>query len=582
MRASKYLIATVKETPSDAEIVSHQLMLRAGLIRKLASGLYTWLPLGLRVLQKVSQIVREEMNKSGAMEVSMPVVQPSELWEESGRWQGMGPELLRFQDRHGRDFCLGPTHEEVITDLVRNEYSSYRQLPANLYQIQTKFRDERRPRFGVMRSREFIMKDAYSFHTSQECLNETYAVMHQTYCNIFDRLGLNYRPVIADSGSIGGSTSHEFHVLADSGEDEIVFSSESEYAANIELAVGTPAAADVGANEDPKNREIVDTADASTIDEVADKLGIAPQRILKTLFVHAANDEGERSNQIVALMLRGDQELNETKASKINGLASPLEFADDEVILKQVGGPVGSLGPVGLSERGIRCIADNSTSDMHNFVCGANEAQRHFINANWDDDCSPDAVMDIRKVREGDISPDGKGTLSIKRGIEVGHIFQLGTKYSEALNATVLDENGKSVVMPMGCYGIGVTRVVAACIEQNNDAQGIIWPDAIAPFHLVIVQLDAHKSDQVVEIADSLYQQAEELGVEVLLDDRDKKTSPGVKFADSELMGIPHRLVVSPRSLADGVIEYKSRIGAEKQLINKDEIASFLQKLFGE
>lgn len=579
MRASKYLIATVKETPSDAEIVSHQLMLRAGLIRKLASGLYTWLPLGLRVLQKVSQIVREEMNKSDGMEVSMPVVQPSELWEESGRWEAMGPELLRFKDRHDRDFCLGPTHEEVITDLVRNEYSSYRQLPANIYQIQTKFRDERRPRFGVMRSREFIMKDAYSFHVSQDCLDETYAVMHQTYCNIFDRLGLDYRPVIADSGSIGGSTSHEFHVLADSGEDEIVFSSDSDYAANIELAVGTPAPVDDDGGEQLP-RELVDTGTASTIEEVAAKLETAAQRIVKTLFVHAANEEGERTDDLVALLLRGDQELNETKASKISGLASPLEFADDELIQKKVGCPVGALGPVGLADLGIRCIADNSTSEMHNFVCGANKAGHHFINANWDDDCSPDAIMDIRKVQEGDISPDGKGTLSIKRGIEVGHIFQLGTKYSAALNATVLDENGKSVVMPMGCYGIGVTRVVAACIEQNHDAHGIIWPKAIAPFQLVIVQIDAHKSEQVVEFGNTLYKQAQELGVEALLDDRDKKTSPGVKFADSELMGIPHRLVVSPRSLADGVIEYKNRVAEEKQLIDKDDTPSFLQNLF--
>jgi prolyl-tRNA synthetase len=580
MRASKYLIATVKETPSDAEIASHQLMLRAGLIRKLASGLYTWLPLGLRVLHKVSQIVREEMDKAGSMEVSMPVVQPSELWEESGRWEAMGPELLRFKDRHDRDFCLGPTHEEVITDLVRNEYSSYRQLPATLYQIQTKFRDERRPRFGVMRSREFIMKDAYSFHTSQQSLDETYQLMHQTYCNIFDRLGLNYRPVIADSGSIGGSTSHEFHVLAESGEDEIVFSSDSDYAANIELAIGTPASVDGGSDEDQLTRELVDTGDACTIEEVAARLDVAPHRVLKTLFVHAANEEGERSNNIVALLLRGDQELNETKASKISGLASPLEFAADELIQKKVGCPPGSLGPVGLSDLGIRCIADNSTSEMHNFVCGANKSGHHFINSNWDDDCSPDAIIDMRKVKEGDISPDGKGTLSIKRGIEVGHIFQLGNKYSAALNATVLDENGKSVVMPMGCYGIGVTRVVAACIEQNHDAQGIIWPDAIAPFQLVIILIDAHKSEQIVEFGNSLYEQAQKLGVEVLLDDRDKKTSPGVKFADSELMGLPHRLVISPRSLADGVIEYKNRVAAEKQLIETDQIASFLQKLF--
>lgn len=581
MRASKYLIATVKETPSDAETASHQLMIRAGLIRKLASGLYTWLPLGLRVLQKASQIIREEMNKSGAMEVSMPVVQPAELWEESGRWQQMGPELVRFKDRHDRDFCLGPTHEEVITDLVRNEYNSYRQLPANIYQIQTKFRDERRPRFGVMRSREFIMKDAYSFHASQECLDQTYATMHQTYCNIFDRLDLNYRPVIADSGNIGGSTSHEFHVLADSGEDEIVFSSESSYAANIELAVGTPAPIP-GQDDDGelKTRELVNTGEAATIEEVAAKLEIAAQHILKTLFVHAANDEGERSDDIVALVLRGDQQLNETKASKISGLASPLEFAEDELIQEKVGCSVGTLGPIGLSKLGIRCIADNSTSEMRNFVCGANKTEHHFINANWNDDCRPDAIMDIRKVQEGDISPDGQGVLSIKRGIEVGHIFQLGTKYSEALKAEVLDNNGKSVIMPMGCYGIGVTRVIAACIEQNHDADGIIWPEAIAPFQLVIILIDAHKSEQIVEFGNSLYEQAQQLGVEVLLDDRDKKTSPGVKFADSELMGIPHRFVISPRSLADGVIEYKSRTEAEKQLIDKDEVVSMLQELF--
>jgi len=492
----------------------------------------------------------------------------------------MGPELVRFKDRNDRDFCLGPTHEEVITDLVRNEYSSYRQLPANIYQIQTKFRDERRPRFGVMRSREFIMKDAYSFHASQECLDETYVLMHQTYCNIFDRLGLNYRSVIADSGSIGGSTSHEFHVLADSGEDQIVFSSESEYAANIELAVGTPAPVDDKDDGELKSRELVDTDQASTIEEVVAKLETSPQHVLKTLFVHAASDEGKRTDDIVALLLRGDQELNEAKISKVSGIASPLEFAADELIQKKVECSAGSFGPVGLADLGIRCIADNSTSEMHNFICGANKSGYHFINTNWDDDCSPDAIMDIRKVREGDISPDGKGTLSIKRGIEVGHIFQLGTKYSAALNAKVLDKNGKSIVMPMGCYGIGVTRVVAACIEQNHDAHGIIWPNAITPFQLVIILIDTHKSEQVVKCGNALYEQALEHGAEVLLDDRDKKTSPGAKFADSELMGIPHRLVVSPRTLADGVVEYKNRIAAEKQLIETDGVTSFLQNLF--
>lgn len=574
MRASQYLIATVKETPSDAEVISHQLMLRAGLIRKLASGLYTWLPLGLRVLHKVSQIVREEMDKSGAMEVSMPVVQHAELWQESGRWQTMGPELLRFKDRHDRDFCLGPTHEEVITDLVRNEYSSYRQLPATLYQIQTKFRDERRPRFGVMRAREFIMKDAYSFHVDQQSLDKTYQIMHQTYCNIFDRLGLDFRPVIADSGNIGGSTSHEFHVLAESGEDEIVFSSESDYAANIELAEGK-----LPANTDDAvklSREIVDTGTAFTIEEVANTLQVEPKAIVKTLIVHAANDAGERTEELVALLLRGDQELNETKAQNLDAVASPLEFASDEAIEKAIGCKVGCIGPYQMD---IKTIADSSVRDLRNFVCGANQTGKHLLNANWDDDCKYGLVADIRKVQEGDLSPDGKGTLLIKRGIEVGHIFQLGTKYSEALKASVLNKNGKAVIMPMGCYGIGVTRVVAACIEQNHDAQGIIWPENIAPFRLVIVQIDAHKSEQVVEVSEKLYSAATTLGLEVLLDDRDKKTSPGVKFADSELMGITHRIVISPRTLADGVVEYKNRVEGEKQLIDKDGIVDFLETI---
>lgn len=574
MRASQYLIATVKETPSDAEVISHQLMLRAGLIRKLASGLYTWLPLGLRVLHKVSQIVREEMDKSGAMEVSMPVVQHAELWQESGRWQTMGPELLRFKDRHDRDFCLGPTHEEVITDLVRNEYSSYRQLPATLYQIQTKFRDERRPRFGVMRAREFIMKDAYSFHVDQQSLDKTYQIMHQTYCNIFDRLGLDFRPVIADSGNIGGSTSHEFHVLAESGEDEIVFSSESDYAANIELAEGK-----LPANTDDAvklSREIVDTGTAFTIEEVANTLQVEPKAIVKTLIVHAANDAGERTEELVALLLRGDQELNETKAQNLDAVASPLEFASDEAIEKAICCKVGCIGPYQMD---IKTIADSSVRDLRNFVCGANQTGKHLLNANWDDDCKYGLVADIRKVQEGDLSPDGKGTLLIKRGIEVGHIFQLGTKYSEALKASVLNKNGKAVIMPMGCYGIGVTRVVAACIEQNHDAQGIIWPENIAPFRLVIVQIDAHKSEQVVEVSEKLYSAATALGLEVLLDDRDKKTSPGVKFADSELMGITHRIVISPRTLADGVVEYKNRVEGEKQLIDKDGIVDFLETI---
>jgi len=573
MRASEYLLATVKETPADAEVISHQLMLRAGLIRKLASGLYTWLPMGLRVLQKVSEIVREEMNKSGAMEVSMPVVQPAELWHESGRWEAMGPELLRFHDRHDRDFCLGPTHEEVITDLIRNEYNSYKQLPATFYQIQTKFRDERRPRFGVMRAREFIMKDAYSFHVDQASLDETYQVMHQTYCNIFSRLGLDFRPVIADTGNIGGSTSHEFHVLADSGEDEIVFSTESDYAANIEMATGTLPR--IPATDALLPMEKVATGDAHSIEEVATLLQIPAQALVKTLIVHACDDEGVQSDALVALVLRGDQELNETKAQKIPGVASPLVFASDEAIQATIGCLPGCIGPVGLK---LRVIADHSVTELKNFVCGANEDGMHLRQVNWSENANYDEVVDMRKVQEGDISPDGNGTLSIKRGIEVGHIFQLGKKYSEALNASVLDENGKAVVMSMGCYGIGVTRVVAACIEQNHDDRGIIWPMQLAPFQLIIVQIDAHKSELVRTLSEQLYQQIQALGIEVLLDDRDRKTSAGVKFADSELIGIPHRLVVSPRSLADGVLEYARRGVGEKQLIAQDGIIDFLRE----
>ncbi|MEQ8314039.1 MAG: proline--tRNA ligase [Gammaproteobacteria bacterium] len=575
MRASKYLLATVKETPADAEVISHQLMLRAGLIRKLASGLYTWLPLGTRVLHKVSQIVREEMDRSGAMEVSMPVVQHAELWQESGRWADMGPELLRFQDRHERDFCLGPTHEEVITDLVRNEISSYKQLPANLYQIQTKFRDERRPRFGVMRSREFIMKDAYSFHVDDESLQATYEVMHQTYCAIFDRLGLDYRPVIADSGNIGGSTSHEFHVLADSGEDEIVFSDGSDYAANIELADGKVAFAPEA--EAAREAVQVETGEAHSVEAVAAALEVAPAQLVKTLVVHAEDANGERSDELVALLLRGDQELSATKAEKLAGVYAPLEFAEDSAIEAAFSCPPGCIGPHKIS---LRIIADPSVTELSNFVCGANEPGKHLRDANWGSPCRFDETADIRRVQEGDFSPDGNGKLAIKRGIEVGHIFQLGQKYSQAMDATVLDQNGKAVVMTMGCYGIGVTRVVAACIEQNHDDRGIIWPDNIAPFHLVIVQLDAHKSEQVVEVSETLYEQATALGMEVLLDDRDKKTSPGVKLAESELIGFPHRIVVSARTLAEDNVEYTARRDGEKQMINKDQAKDFLQSLW--
>ncbi len=573
MRASNYLLATIKETPADAEVISHRLMLRAGLIRKLASGLYTWLPLGLRVLQKVTAIVRDEMNASGAMEVSMPVVQPAELWQESARWSTMGPELARFKDRHDRDFCLGPTHEEVITDLVRNEFSSYKQLPANLYQIQTKFRDERRPRFGVMRAREFIMKDAYSFHIDDASLQQTYEQMHACYCRIFDRLGLDYRAVIADSGNIGGSTSHEFHVLADSGEDQIVFSSESDYAANIELAAASLPAPDESA--EIKAASEVDTGTCATIEEVAKELEQPSATIIKTLLVHAADDEGKPSDEMIALVLRGDQQLNETKASKLPGVATPIRFAGEDTIETLLGCTPGCLGPVKLP---LKVYADHSAVVLRNFVCGANKQGFHLRNANWSDDCHYDEAVDIRTVQEGDPSPDGRGVLALKRGIEVGHIFQLGRKYSEALGASVLDENGRAVTMTMGCYGIGVTRIVAACIEQNHDPRGIIWPNNIAPFQLVIVQIDGHKSEQVREFSESIYAALQADGCEVLLDDRDKKTSPGVKFAESELLGIPHRLVISARGLADGSVEYTARRDGQKQSLPAEQALEFLAK----
>lgn len=576
MRTSQYLIATLRETPADAEVISHQLMLRAGMIRKLASGMYTWLPVGLRVLQNVTRIVREEMNKSGAMEVSMPVVQAAELWQESGRWDQMGPELLRFVDRHNRDFCLGPTHEEVITDLIRNEFNSYKQLPANFYQIQMKFRDERRPRFGVMRAREFLMKDAYSFHLTDESLEQTYQLMYQTYSNIFSRLGLNFRAVLADTGNIGGSTSHEFHVLADSGEDDIVFSSDGSYAANIELADGRIPDLDFCATETPAASSAeVSTGDAHTIEDVASRLGIDARTLIKTLIVKA-HAQDSNPHGLMALVLRGDQELNEVKAEKLTGIVTPLAFASDAEVEAAVGCKPGCLGPIDLP---FPVVADRSAAALRNFTCGANKDGYHLSNANWTSNggnCQFSSVVDIRKVKEGDISPDGNHTLSIKRGIEVGHIFQLGTKYSKAMNATVLDENGKSVLMTMGCYGIGVSRIVASAIEQNHDENGIIWPDAIAPFHIAIIPLNAHKSEKVTQVSEQLMAQLEAAGYEVLLDDRDKKTSPGVKFADTELMGIPHRIVVSDRGLDSGQLEYKSRRASEPEMVAQDAILEFL------
>jgi prolyl-tRNA synthetase len=571
MRASRYLIATLKETPADAEIISHQLMLRAGMIRKLAAGLYTWLPLGLRTLRKVERIVREEMDKSGAQEVLMPAVQPAELWQESGRWTQYGGELLRLNDRHGRDFCFGPTHEEVITDLIRNELKSYKELPANFYQIQTKFRDERRPRFGVMRAREFIMKDAYSFHLDAESLDETYQVMHRTYCNIFDRLGLDYRPVQADSGAIGGNASHEFHVLAASGEDAIAFSTESDYAANIEKAEALAPTGERPAPTEPL-REVA-TPEQKTIGDISDFLGVDPRRTVKTLVVRGeAGTDGEAG--LVALVLRGDHTLNTIKAEKLPGVAEPLTLATDEEIRNAIGCAPGSLGPVNLP---VPVIVDRSAAHLADFICGANRDGYHLTGVNWERDVPLARVEDLRNVVEGDPSPDGKGTLEIRRGIEVGHIFKLGKKYSEAMNATVLDEHGKSVVMEMGCYGIGVSRIVAASIEQNHDDRGIIWPDAIAPFEVAIVTLNAHKSAAVAEAGEKLYEQLRQAGFDVLLDDRNER--PGVKFADMELIGIPHRLVVSDRGLAAGTLEYKGRRDTDKQDIPLEDALSFLVKV---
>jgi prolyl-tRNA synthetase len=564
MRTSNFLIATQKETPADAEVISHQLMLRAGLIRKLAAGLYTWLPLGLRVLRKVENIVRQEMDGAGAQEVSMPIVQPAELWLESGRWEQYGPELLRIKDRHQRDFCLGPTHEEVITELVRSEIKSYKQLPINLYQIQTKVRDEIRPRFGIMRSREFLMKDAYSFHIDQPSLEMTYNVMHRTYSTIFTRLGLDFRPVIADTGSIGGSASHEFHVLANSGEDDIAFSDRSDYAANVEMAEALAPAGDRPAPTAQLTE--VATPGVKTIDDLAAFLSIDPATTLKTLLVC-----GTEEDTLVALVLRGDHQLNAVKAEKLPGVASPLQMAEEEQGRTACGAGFGSLGPVGLD---MPVIVDRSAAHLADFTCGACRDEVHLTGVNWERDCALQQVEDLREVMEGDPSPDGKGLLQIKRGIEVGHIFQLGTKYSESMDARVLNENGKNVTMTMGCYGIGVSRIVAAAIEQNHDDRGIIWPASMAPFQLAIVPLNMQKSAAVTSAAEDLYTKLQAAGVEVLLDDRNER--PGVKFADMELIGTPHRIVIGDRALAENNIEYKGRQDEDSQLIARSEIMEFV------
>ena len=564
MRLSNFPLSTLKETPADAEIISHQLMLRAGMLRKQAAGIYSWLPLGLRVLRKVEAIVREEMERAGALELLMPAVQPAELWQESGRWEQYGPELLRFHDRHQREFCLGPTHEEVITDIARREIRSYKQLPVNYYQIQMKFRDEIRPRFGVMRAREFLMKDAYSFHADQASLEATYQVMFETYSRIFTRTGLEFRAVRADSGAIGGNVSQEFHVLADSGEDAIAFSSESDFAGNVE-AIEAPAPA--GERPAPSaTMETIETPGKHTIAELCEFLDTTPDRCIKTLVVNGNEAD------VVALVLRGDHELNAIKAEKHPAIKAPLEFATDAQIQKSLGCKAGSLGPVGLD---IPVVVDLAAAQLADFVCGANEDGKHLSGVNWGRDLPAAEVADLRNVVAGDPSPDGQGELVIARGIEVGHIFQLGRKYSEAMKATVLDEQGKDIPMEMGCYGIGVSRIVAAAIEQNNDDKGIIWPHAIAPFQVALLPMNMKKSQRVRDAVDALYAEMTAAGIDVLLDDREVR--PGVMFSDMELIGIPHRVVVGEKNLDKGMVEYKARRDGDNQDIARDEIIAFLQ-----
>ena len=571
MRTSEFLLSTLKETPSDAEVVSHQLMLRAGLIRRVAAGIYNWMPLGLRVLRRVEHIVREEMERAGALELSMPVVQPGELWEESGRWELYGPELCRLEDRHQRPFCLGPTHEEVITQIARSEIKSYRQLPINLFQIQTKFRDEIRPRFGVMRSREFIMKDAYSFHIDQTSQEQTYWRMHEAYTAIFTRLGLDFRAVDADTGAIGGAHSHEFHVLAESGEDAIAFSTGSDYAANVELAPALPEAADAAKDGEMPAREKFATPGMTTIDDLAEQLGIPAEQSIKTLL--AKDKQGE----LVALVVRGDHRLNSIKASKLPGMASPLVMADPNEVKACLGASFGSLGPVSAP---VRVVVDHTAAQMPSFVCGANEDGYHVKGATWHRDVPDAEFADIREIVSGDPSPCGEGTLEIRRGIEVGHIFQLGTKYSESMNASVLDEQGRTQPMVMGCYGIGITRIVAAAIEQNHDDHGIIWPAAMAPFDVAIVPLGMGKSDVVREATEQLYAACTDAGLTALLDDRSER--PGVKFAEMELLGMPLRVTLGERSLAEGHLELTQRRNGETEMVTPADTVGRLQQLLAD
>jgi len=565
MRTSQLLLATLKETPADAELVSHQLMLRAGMIRKLSSGLYSWLPLGMRVLQKVTDVVRQEMNRVHAQEVLMPAVQPAELWQETGRWTQFGPQLLTMKDRHGRDYCYGPTHEEVITDLMRNELRSYKQLPVCFYQIQTKFRDEIRPRFGVMRAREFIMKDAYSFHIDKASLQETYDAMYGAYSQIFTRLGLSFRVVLADTGAIGGSQSHEFHVLADSGEDAIAFAPMSDYAANVELA--TSKVPEIKRAAPKETVSIKETPNIRSVPDQAAFMGLQTAQILKTLLVKGCDVP------VVALLLRGDHELNPLKAEKLPLVAIPLTLVDEATLVATVNCQPGFVGPKDLT---IPVIADHHVLNMSDFSCGANQNDKHFVGVNWERDLpTPTIIADLRKVTAGDPSPDGHGTLEICRGIEVGHIFQLGNKYSTAMKATVLNEQGRSSVMEMGCYGIGVTRIIAAAIEQHHDAQGIVWPDIMAPFQVVLIPMQYDKSQRVRDAVASLYNDLQVAGIEVLLDDRNER--PGVMFANAELIGIPHRLVLGERGLDAETIEYKNRSSGQVEELALTDIVKTLK-----
>ncbi|MBT3504861.1 MAG: proline--tRNA ligase [Piscirickettsiaceae bacterium] len=567
MRSSQVLIATLKETPADAEIISHQLMLRAGLIRRLASGLYTWLPMGLKVLRKAEAIVRDEMVKAGAQELLMPSIQPAELWQESQRWEKYGPELLRVTDRHSREFCYGPTHEEVITDLVRQEIRSYKQLPITFYQIQTKFRDEIRPRFGLMRAREFLMKDAYSFHLDHDSLQQTYDTMFAAYSRIFERMGLNFRPVQADTGSIGGHASHEFHVLASSGEDAIAFSNQSQYAANIELAEAIAPSSQRAAPS--QLMSTIDTPKQHTIEQVCDFMKVSADQCLKTLLV-----EGAEEGSVVALVLRGDHDINEIKAEKHPLVATPLTFATPEQVTETCGANIGSIGPVGLT---IPVIVDRAAAHVADFVCGANQNEQHLSGVNWSRDLPEPETADLRNVVAGDASPDGEGVLDIARGIEVGHIFQLGDNYSDKLNANVLAESGKAQTLTMGCYGIGVSRVVAAAIEQHHDDRGIIWPMALAPFQVVLVPINAHKSVRLREAAEALYNKLLDAGFDILFDDRGQR--PGVAFADMDLIGIPHRLILGERGLDEGNVEYKRRADGHSTEFALDDVIAELTEL---